>query len=153
MNYAPEPILHLTALILGKDESRIWLKENNFPELILVHYAIDGRDEALAELTRRKDVDLTAFVHAVQDDKRAYNYLAENKKFIWAATVRVTYKDPNAEAWLLRNNLPHFVQLGRAIRKNEEDEAADDIFGLMRKIMRFIVGNRGNKGNRGVPYS
>ncbi len=134
--YIPEAIKHLTKLIQGDDSARVWLQQNNFPELILVHYAIDGNDEALRELTKQKQVDLVAFVHSIQDDKRAFNWLAENKKFIWAATVRVAYKDNNAEEWLMRNNLAHYLELGRAIRKKEEEEAPDDIFGLLKKLVR-----------------
>lgn len=133
--YSKDAILHLASLIKGSDEARIWLQKNNFPELILLSYAIDGNDEALRELARKKHVELTAFAHAVLDDKRAFNWLAVNKKFIWAATVRVTYKDINAEAWLLKHNLPHFAELGKAIRKREEETQADDVFGLIRKFI------------------
>ncbi len=138
MIYNKNEISHLTALIKGDESARTWLQENNFPELILAHYSLDGNDEALRELTKKKHVELTAFVHAVQDDKRAFNWLAENKNFTWAATVRVTYNDRNAEAWLLKNNLSHYVELGKAIRKNEENEAADDVFGLLRKFIAYL---------------
>lgn len=138
MNYPKEAIQQLTSFIGGNDEGRAWLQKNNFPELILLHYSIEGNDQALQELTRKKHVELTAFVHAVLDDKRAFNWLAENKKFILAATVRVTYNDKNAEAWLMKNNLSHYVALGRAIKKNEANEAADDIFSLMRKFIHLF---------------
>lgn len=138
MDYSKETIQHLTALIKGDDSAREWLQQNNFPELILLHYALGDNEEALRELTKKKEIELVAFVHAVQDDKRAFNWLAENKKFTWAATVRVTYKDNNAEAWLMRNHLSHFAELGRAIRKNEEEGQADDIFGLFKKFIRVF---------------
>ncbi len=139
MLYEVEPIKHLTKLVSGQDDSRIWLKENNFSELILLHFALDGNEAALLELTKKKFVDLVAFTHAVLDDKHAFNWLGENKKYIWAATVRVTYKDPSAEAWLIRNKLTHFAELGKAILRNEENEQADDIFGVIKKSLMFIL--------------
>jgi hypothetical protein len=66
----------------------------------------------------------------------------ENKKFCWAATARVTYKDHAAAAWLMRNNLPHYAALGRAIQKKEENEQADDILGLLRKAIRFFTSKK-----------
>ena len=142
MNYSKESIQHLTGLIRGKDEHRRWLQQNNCIELILLHFAIDGNDKAFHELKDLKHAELTAFALAVLDDKRAFNWLAENKHFIWAATVRVTYKDPSAEAWLMRNDLAHYAELGIAIRKNEEEAAADDIFGLMKKFMNIFKNSR-----------
>jgi len=153
MNYSREAIQHLTELIKGVDTARDWLQTNNFPELILVHYSLEGNETALRELTQKKYVDLVAFVHAVQDDKRAYNWLAENKKFTWAATVRVTYKDNNAEAWLMRNNLSWYADLGRAIRMNEENEQADDIFGLFRKIIQALKPRAIRKKNQLKAFS
>lgn len=138
MNYTQEAIFHVTEFIKGNDAARAWLQKNHYPELILLQYALNGNDEALKELAYKKHIELTAFVHAVQDDKRAFNWLAQNKKFIWAATVRVTYNDKNAEVWLVRNQLPHYAELGKAIRKNEENESADDVFGLMKKFIRFL---------------
>ena len=138
MNYPKEAIRQLTSFIGGNDEGRAWLQKNNFPELILLHYSIDGNDQALKELARKKHIDLIAFVHAIQDDKQAFNWLAKNKKLVMAATVRVTYNDKNAEAWLMRHDLSQYVELGRAIRKNEENESADDVFGLMRKFINWF---------------
>ena len=136
--YSAEIIKHLAKLIQGDETSRVWLQKNNFPELILLAYAVDGNDPALIELTKQKQVDLVAFTHAVLDDKRAFNWLAQNKKFILAATVRVTYGDKGAEAWLARNNYHHFIELGRAIKKNEDEQAADDVVGLMKKFINIF---------------
>lgn len=136
--YNAEIITHLAKFIGGDDASREWLQKNNFPELILLAYAIDGNDPALIELTKQKHVDLVTFAHAVLDDKRAFNWLAQNKKFLLAATVRVSYGDKGAEAWLARNNYHHFIELGRAIKKNEEEQAPDDIFGLMKKFINIF---------------
>jgi len=141
MNYPKEAIQQLTSLIGGNDEGRAWLQKNNFPELILFHYAVDGNEQALLELTKKKYVDLIAFVHAIQDDKLAFNWLAKNKKIVMAATTRVTYNDKDAEAWLMRHNLPHYVELGRSIKKNEANEAADDVFGLMKKFINWFRKN------------
>ncbi len=137
--YDKEAIKQLTLLIQGDNAARAWLQNNHYPELILFHYAIDGNDEALKELTNKKSIDLVAFAHAILDDKRAFNWLAENKKFILAATVKVTYNDKNAEAWLIKNNLLHFAELGNAIRKNEKDQSADDIFGVMKSFFKFLL--------------
>jgi hypothetical protein len=134
--YNAETIKHLTALIKGDDSSRAWLQKNNFPELILLHFALEGNEKAFHELKNKKHAELTAFSLVVlQDDKQAYNWLALNKHFLWAATARVTYKDKNAEAWLMRNHLPHYAELAKAILKNEESQQADDIFGLFRKFI------------------
>lgn len=137
--YNKEAIERLTLLVKGSDKGRAWLQQNNFPELILLHYAIDGNDEALKQLTKAKNIDLVAFTHAVLDDKRAFNWLAENKKFVLAATVKVTYNDKNAEAWLIKNDLSHFAELGKAIRENEQNQSADDIFGVMKNLFRFLL--------------
>ena len=142
MTYSKEAIQHLTRLIKGENASREWLQKNNFPELILLHFALDGNDNAFHELKDRKYAELSAFALAILDDKRAFNWLAENKHFIWAATIRVTYRDPQAETWLMRNNLPHYADLGRAIRENEENAAADDVFGLMKKFINIFKNPR-----------
>jgi hypothetical protein len=136
--YNAEAIKHLTKLIQGDEASRLWLQKNNFPEFILLHFALDGNEKAFHTLKEKKHTVLTAFVLAVLDDKRAYNWLAENKHFTWAAAVKVTYKDKTAEAWLMRNKLEHFAELAKAIRKNEEDVAADDIPGLLKKLIGVI---------------
>jgi hypothetical protein len=140
MNYSKETIAHLTKLIQTGDEtSRLWLQKNNFPELILLHFALDGNENAFHELKNKKFAELTAFALVVlQDDKQAYKWLAENKHFLWAATARVTYKDKSAEAWLMASKLPHYVDLAKAILKNEENQQADDVLGLFRKFIRLL---------------
>jgi hypothetical protein len=138
-SYSPFAIEQLSLLVSGNEEARAWLQQNHYPELILTHYAIEEKEDALRELTKQKHIELVAFVHAVLDDKKAFNWLAENKKYTWAATVRVTYHDKNAEAWLMKNNLPHFAALGKAIRKKEQDQAPDDIIGLAKKLFRFLL--------------
>jgi hypothetical protein len=137
MIYSKETIQHLTKLIQTDDANeRAWLQTNKFPELILLYYALDGNENAFHELKNKKHTELTAFALVVlQDDKQAYNWLAQNKYFTWAATGRVTLKDMNAEAWLMRHKLPHYVELAKAIRKNEENQQADDIFGLLKKLV------------------
>ena len=52
--YSSESIRQLTKLILGEDSARAWLQKNNFPELILLHYSLEGNDVALRELTQKK---------------------------------------------------------------------------------------------------
>lgn len=140
MVYSKEAIQHLTKLIQTGDEAaRIWLQRNNFPEFILLHFALEGNENAFHELKNKKYAELTAFALVVlEDDKQAYNWLAQNKHFTWAATARVTYKDQNAEAWLMRNHLSHHVELGKAILKNEENQQPDDVFGLFRKFIRIF---------------
>ena len=138
MNYNAEPILHLARLIQGNAASHAWLHKNNFPELILLHFAIEGNDQAMRELIRNKQVELAAFAQAILDDKQAFNSLVKNKKIIWAATAKVAYKDRKAEAWLLRYNLPHYAELGRAIRKNLEDQSGGDILGMMKKLIKVL---------------
>ena len=82
MNYNKEEINHLIAFIKGNDESRAWLQKNNFPELILLHYAINGNEQALKELANKKHIELTAFAHAVLGDIRASNWLTKNNKLV-----------------------------------------------------------------------
>ena len=136
MEYNTETIRHLTKLILGDDASRIWLQKNNFPELIMLHFALKDNTKVLQELANKKHVELVFFAQAALDNKSAFNWLAKNKKFIWAATVRVVYKDKGAEAWLLRNHLSHFAELGKAILKNKEEDDSSDILGIFKKIIK-----------------
>lgn len=140
MNYTKEPIVHLTALIKGDDNARAWLQKNNFPELILFHFALNGREEAIRKLAEGKYVELTAFTHAVVNgDARAANWLAENNKFIWAAMASIiNKKDKGAEAWLMRHNYPHFLELARTILQKEQDEQDEDILGMFRKFIRSV---------------
>jgi hypothetical protein len=138
MNYTPETIRYFIQLMKGDDSARVWLQRNNFHELILLHFALEGKEEAMRELTKLKFVALVAFAHAiVNGDVHAANWLAENKKFEWAAVVRyVNKKDRNAEMWLLKHKLYHFAELARAIREKEEATQDDDILGLFRKFIQ-----------------
>ena len=138
-SYPKEAILKMKEMLEDQSNARLWLQQNHFPELILAAMAIDGHEAALHELKKLKQIDLTAFVLAVLDDKPAFNFLVENKKFTWAATVKVTYKDRNAEAWLRKNKLDHFAELGIAILKNEESTQAKDILGVGRDFVQYLV--------------
>lgn len=138
MNYSVAAIEHLTQLIKGDKVAGQWLRDNNFPELILLRYAIDGNESALKELTSKKYIDLVAVAHAILGEIRASNWLMENKKYVWSAVVKITYKDKKAEAWLIKNTLKHYAELGNAIRKNEEDLEDQDIFGVFKQLAQFL---------------
>ena len=138
MNYSPEAILYLARFIKGNEEARVWLQKNNLPELILLCFAIQGNDEAIIELTRKKHIVLTAFAHAILNgDAHASNWLAQNKKFEWAAVVQiVNKKDKVAEAWLAKHKLIHFMGLAKVIREKEEETQDDTVFGMIKKYIR-----------------
>lgn len=149
MNYSPEAILQLARLIKGKEEARTWLQENNYPELILLNYALEGdtrieayahrREEAIRELIRLKHPVLVAFAQAMAGDNVAANWLGQNKKYEWAAVVSiVNKKDRGAEAWLARYKLIHFAGLAKVLREKEDETQEDDIFGLLKKFTRSI---------------
>lgn len=146
MNYSPEAILQLARLIKGNTEALAWLQKNNFPELILLRYALEGdtrietyahrRDEALRELIRLKHIVLVAFAKAMMGDNNAANWLGQNKKYEWAAVVSiVNKKDKGAEEWLARHKLTHFAGLAKVLREKEEEMKEDDIFGLLKKLV------------------
>ena len=138
MEYTVKTIRHLTKLILGDDTSRDWLQKHNFPELILLHFSIEGNDEALKKLIQSKHVEIAAFAQAVLDDKQAFNALAKNKKYTWAATVKVAYKDKKAEEWLLRYDLAHYAALGRAIGQKLKEQSGNDTLGMMKKFITIL---------------
>ena len=66
MNYDKDAILHLSALIKGNDEARLWLIKNNYPELVLLHYFINGRDDALKNLNEKNHFEVSAFAESVR---------------------------------------------------------------------------------------
>ena len=138
MNYPPEAILHLARLIKGNNEGGLWLQKNNYPELILLHLALKGDEDAMKELAKRKHAVLTAFAHAMyNDDAHAAKWLAENKKFEWAAVARiVNKKDRAAEAWLMKHKLIHFAGLAKVMREKEQETQDEDIAGMLRKFIR-----------------
>jgi hypothetical protein len=155
MKYSPEAILQLSRLIKGNTEALTWLQKNNFPELILLHYTLEGdtciekyeyrRYEALKELIRLKQTVLVAFAKAMMGDNHAANWLVENKKYEWAAIVSiVNKKDKGAEAWLVKHKLTHFAELAKTLREKEEEMQEDDIFGLLKKL----IPKRKNNGRR-----
>ena len=139
MQYNAKTIRHLTKLIQGDEASYDWLRSHNFPELIQFYYAINGNEDALNKLVKSKHVEIAAFTQAILDDKQAFNALAKNKKYTWAATVKVVYRDAKAEAWLMRYDLAHFAELGRALRKNLEAESGENALGMMKKFMKVLA--------------
>jgi hypothetical protein len=136
MTYEKDAILHLSELIKGNDESRLWLIKNNFPELVLLHYSINKRDDALKELMKKNYVEVTAFAQSIRGNARAFNWLAENKKFILAATVQVIYKKREAGIWLKKNKLDHYLILAETIRKRLDEEESGDVFSILNKIFK-----------------
>mgnify|MGYP003332473868 CR=1 FL=1 len=50
INFPPEAILQLARLIKGNSEGGTWLQKNNFPELILLHLALKGDENAMKKI-------------------------------------------------------------------------------------------------------
>lgn len=70
MTYSSETIKHLTKLIQGNEESRLWLQKNNFHELILLHYYLNGYEDSLKKnLINKSPSDSLLLVEKVSEGR------------------------------------------------------------------------------------
>jgi len=140
MNYTKESIIKLTEFVKGNKEAGKWLVDNNFKELELLYYALKGYDGALRELKDKKYFVPAAFATAIRGNARAFNWLIKNKKYEWAAMVRVINKKQDAALWLQKHNLHHYLALAIAINAELIIENEGNFLGMLSKMLKGYKG-------------
>jgi hypothetical protein len=128
MFYSKEAIQHLSAWIEGSQNSKHWLEENNFEELVQLKDAISRHAKPFQYLLVHKFIVLAAFVNAIWDDPKAFKLLMEQKAFHWAAMANYSNGDENAAVFLKKNNLGHYADLANKIQskiRKEGDEGTN----------------------------
>lgn len=139
MTYTKESILKLTEFVKGDKEAGKWLVNNNLKEFELLYYALKGYGGALKELKDKKYLVPAAFSTAIHGNARAFNWLVKNKKYEWAAMVRVINKKQDAAMWLAKHNLHHYLKLAMAISTELVIENEGDVFGILTRFLKKIV--------------
>ena len=128
MLYPKEVIQHLSAWIEGSTNSKHWLQEHNFEELVQLKDAISRHSKPFEYLLVHKFIVLAAFVNAIWDDKKAFKLLMDQKAFLWAAMANYINGDDNAAMFLKKNKLDHYAELAHKIQakiRKEGDEGTN----------------------------
>jgi hypothetical protein len=128
MLYPKEAIQHLSHWVEGSAQSKNWLQEHNYEELVQLKDAVSRHTKPFEYLLANKFVDLAAFVNAVWDDKQALRLLMDHKEYHWAAAANYINGDENAAAFLKKNNLGHYAELAfkmQAKIRREGDEGTN----------------------------
>jgi hypothetical protein len=128
MFYSKEAIQHLSGWINGSNNSKRWLEEHNFEELVQLKDAVSRHSKPFEYLLVNKFIVLAAFVNAVWDDKNAFKLLMDQKAFHWAAMANYINGDDNAGMFLKKNKLDHYLEAAKKIQekiRREGDEGTN----------------------------
>jgi hypothetical protein len=128
MLYPKEVIQHLNAWMDGSGQSKRWLQEHNFEELVQLKDAVSRHSKPFEYLLVNKFLVLAAFVNAIWDDQTAFSLLMEQRAFHWAAMANFINGDDNAALFLRKNKLDHYLELAIKIQakiRREGDEGTN----------------------------
>jgi hypothetical protein len=128
MLYPKEVIQHLNAWIDGSNNSKHWLQEHNFEELVQLKDAVSRHSKPFEYLLVNKFIVLAAFVNAIWDDQNAFKLLMDQKAFHWAAMANYINGDDKAALFLKKNKLEHYAELAYKIQakiRREGDEGTN----------------------------
>lgn len=128
MLYPKEVIQHLNAWIDGSTQSKFWLQQHNYEELVRLKDAVSRHAKAFEYLLVNKHIVLAAFVNAIWEDQKAFKLLMNQKAFHWAAMANYINGDDNAALFLKKNKLIHYADLAFKIQakiRKEGDEATN----------------------------
>ena len=86
-----------------------------------------------------KHVVLAAFVNAIWEDEKAFQFLMRVKAFQWAATANLINGDEKAEEFLKRSGNAHYVLLAHAIqsRIHEDGDRNTTPTGVLSNLLNF----------------
>jgi hypothetical protein len=128
MLYSKEVIQHLNAWFDGSVNSKRWLEEHDFEELVQLKDAVSRHSKPFEYFLVHKFIILAAFVNAIWDDKDAFRLLMDKKAFHWAAMANYINGDVKAAAFLKKNGLEHYATLAHKIQakiRKEGDEGTN----------------------------
>lgn len=124
MKYTVEDIRALSKWINNDTKAFNYLMEKGYRELVLIKESLEGRDEVEKWLFENNHKILASFLDAVSGNLSAAKFLVKNEPIL-AATAGMVNGDKMAEAWLRKNKLDHFVELGKAIIDKFNGEKMD----------------------------
>lgn len=98
------------------------------PEFAALGSALVGNAAAMNWLILH-DKTLAVFVDSVHDNKTAFQVLIKEKQFELAAVSNMLNEDEEAESWLEKHHLKHYIDLAVAIQYAMDKEVENDLSG------------------------
>lgn len=95
---------------------------NGYRELLATLDAIRDDKKAFQFLMDNKHFVLAAFVNAIWEDQKAFKFLMDAKAFEWAACANIINGDEKAEQFLKNTGKENYVLLAHAIQSRIHDD-------------------------------
>ncbi len=129
INYPAKIILAWSKAIEGNEEFLHWLKDNDYPELVMATYAIYLKDDARNWLQQNGYPHLMAMINAAEGNEPAQNWLLRNNFEVLYHIAMAVENEPESWDWLGKNAPADLFILAQTIKKikDEIEENHNDI--------------------------
>lgn len=121
MNYHPKIILAWVKALEGDEKFAIWLKENDFEELVFANAAIYLKDDARKWLMNNGYPHLMAMINAAEGDKKAQNWLLANDFELLFHIALAVEDNQDSWRWLKTNTTQDLFILAVSIKKIKDN--------------------------------
>lgn len=121
LEYHPKIILAWAKAIEGNKEFSVWLKENNYTELVFAASAIWLKQEARDWLMQNGYPHLMAMINGAEGDEKAQKWLLKNGFEILYHIALAVENEQDSWKWLNLYTTPDIFILAKTIKKVKDD--------------------------------
>lgn len=136
IDYHPKIILAWAKAIEGNDDLLLWLKDNNYNELVMATYAIYLKEDARKWLQENGYAQLLAFINAAEGNESAQKWLLTHDFEILYHMALAIEDEQTSWQWLGQNVTADMFLLTKSIKKVKDDieENHNDIHSFRKDI-------------------
>jgi hypothetical protein len=121
IDYPAKIILAWSKAIEGNDEILLWLKDNNYKELVMATYAIYLKDEARDWLVENGYTHLMAMINAAEGNESAQKWLIRNEFHLLYHIAMAVEGEIESFDWLGNNASADIFMLAKSIKKIKDE--------------------------------